>query len=299
MVAIAAFAAATAVAAAGLASEARAQETVRGLEELDFRIAQEAWAQIENATYDDELAVIYENDRVQVTRTNDTIFEPGNSLCWIVSEETNDAEDWVDNLDLGKTKILSIEENGNESGSPSEECGCAFSFFGWCLRYNTCDDDSNGSYKTLGKGFSGFVNAYNGLRHDVWERVEDVCDMENDVLMIAGYSRGGALANLFGFAVYSEGLWDPERMASITFGSPRVLVNDDSDKVHNQYYQLRLVYRDDPVPAFPMNNFGFEHFGEMHCFECQYEESRDAPSSLQLLYASDIDDHTSYEEWFD
>lgn len=259
--------------------------------ESQFEVARDAWARVENATYADGAGTVaYKTDRVQVSRSEDPLNDSGEYACWVLSEQTNDADDWAENFDFGFSSIKSIEEYDLQAG----DCGCAWSLWGTCLSYNECED----GYKTIGIGYTGFVEAWNGLREDVWKTVNATCDMENDTLMIVGYSRGGALANLMAFSVYTEGLWDTDRIGLVTFGSPRVLLKKYSNDVHNQFYQLRLVYKSDPIPAVPTNTFGFVHYGEMHCYNCTYPESRDAPTDPNFAYTDgDIEDHTSYDQW--
>lgn len=238
-----------------------------------------AWEKIESETYNN--AVTFKTDRVNVRKEGST--------CWIIAEETNEAGDWFNNLNAGSADILSIKKYNAQDKS----CGCARSTLGYCREYNTCN-----TYKSIGKGFKGFVNTYNTMRLDIWNKIQSTCGTGLSRYQFAGYSRGAGIATPLVYALIEDGLIPKSRIRMHTFGSPRALDDQTSDILHNHMsgstFRIdRLVNQQDIVPSIPFDWWGFKHVGNMDCFDCDYEKGRDRP-----FYAWSIPQHTKYCENF-
>lgn len=87
----------------------------------------------------------------------------------------------------------------------------------------------------------------------------------NTKYIITGHSLGGALASLYSVVMTQEQnglLWSNKNTRLITFGEPRVGKNDYAD-LHDElipaYKKLRVVYRLDFVPDWPIPIRGYVH----------------------------------------
>jgi len=236
-----------------------------------------AWEAIEDETYSGGVAV--GEDQFQVKRA--TI--QGVSGCWVIAQETNSAADWANNINFGSEDVQSLKKYTIQD----ESCGCDKKTLWWCSRYKTCS-----TYKTLGTGFDGFIQGYNAARLQVKSLVDSRCST-SDNLIVVGYSRGAGLLAPFAGAMYLEGLWSASKIKMVTFGEPRSVDDELSDKLHNKFTKWRMVNANDLVASIPFDWFGVKHFGTLRCLNCNYAEERDRP-----FYAWDIGDHTSYCQFF-
>jgi len=241
--------------------------------DYDEPLVDEAWELIEDADYSG--GVVFGDDKV-------TALVKG-SKCWVLAEESNSDTDWNANFQLGQSDIQSIGEPQVQSSA----CGCSVQGSGnWCAEYNVCAQKV-----VVGRGYKGFVDSYNAMNTDIWNMMQTTCGSRDIVL--AGYSRGGALLNVLAYGLYTEGLVPTSKLTLVTFGSPRALVDRDSDAVHAKFTQWRMVYKGDIAPSVPYGWMGFKHYGTMRCYECNYSEGRDRPN-----WSWSTGDHTSYCLYF-
>jgi hypothetical protein len=210
--------------------------------------------------------IVYQNDAAGV--------EKKGSRCVISFDTSQDAADWVDNLNVGNGPIYSVNEY-TESG-PS------------------CPTSTCTGKRIVGQGYDGFRLAWNNLNTRVWARMQATCGGVTEYVF-TGYSRGGAIATVAAAAMYVEGLLPASQIKQITFGSPLSLGTAMSDSVHNKYVQYRFVYKSDPVPAVPFKSWGVRHTGEMRCISCWWGgEGRDRPSWFNPF---GIGSHGGYQGW--
>lgn len=197
--------------------------------------------------------------------------------------------DWINNIDMGLDNILSIKTYEMQDSS----CGCkSYSLWGlWCNEYKTCNKTRKYRY-----GYEGFVRAYNAMRVGIHSHMKTVCQPE-DRLILTGYSRGAGIINALAYVIYKDDLWDTSKIVQVSFGSPRTLTSSLSDEIHGKFDQLRIIYKNDPIPSIPYPLMGFKHYGTMRCFECGYEEGRNNPYWSWFL-DNGYNDHISYYYWF-
>jgi len=232
-------------------------------------LAREAWKEIRSPDTTYANGVVDGNDRVGVFRKNDK--------CWIIGDESNDVGDWIDNLDIGSDDILSMKATLVQD----ESCGCARHRLWWCARYKTC-----AAHRVIGRGLDGFAKPLNRMRLAVWEKIQTTC-LDSDVKVFAGYSRGGGLIAMLAFMVRADDLIPADKMALVTYGAPRTLADRESDWIHGQFPQYRIVYNDDVVPTLPFGWMGFKHYGTNIC---ERGCGRDQPT-FSLRPVSGILDH--------
>ncbi|KNC75329.1 hypothetical protein SARC_12144 [Sphaeroforma arctica JP610] len=67
----------------------------------------------------------------------------------------------------------------------------------------------------------------------------------------------------------------------ITFGAPRVLELDTSDKFHGRFSQIRIMHNGDYVTSVPSST-RFRHVGRVVCLECS-ESERDSSTTGHVL----------------
>lgn len=140
--------------------------------------------------------------------------------CFIVSKQSDDAGDWIRNMEIGKEYILSSLSSGQY-----EYCGCKIKrFYFLCKEYHTC-------YKRYGQGYHGFVIAYNHMRLRIRELFEQLCS-DVSIINYVGYSRGGAISTILAYAHKMDGLITSKQSINlITFGAPRVLEKKDASEI--------------------------------------------------------------------
>jgi len=229
---------------------------------FDIDLALEAVKELEEF----EDPIIVNSDVMSVKKT-----APGK--CYVKVQGTKNLEDWIHNLEFYKATVKSVK------------CRLSSEEPGRCT-----------SYRTVGRGMDGFVMPYNSFRLEMWAQMKGKCDLDHDVFIFAGHSRGGAIAQVISSVMYLENLIPKERMRLVTFGTPRVLQTDLSDKVNDKFKQLRLINEADPVPSVPPSAFGFFHFGKMRCNACGYPMTRDEPEVGSFW---DVTDHylENYHKW--
>ncbi len=214
-------------------------------------------------------------DNVAVRRDGET--------CWVIARETNEKGDWSANLDVGSTPILALQQTKSEQ----EHCGCARKFLGICMRYNSC-----GGYRTVGTGFTGYVQSTNTFRLDVVRLLSQYCH-GTTTTVLTGYSRGGAIVNILAVMLVADNWVARDSLRMVTFGAPRALTTSTADALHGKFPQWRLVNKKDIVPAVPYEWWGFSHVGEMRCNRCKYQAKRNAPD-FWTHAALNVEDHYLY-----
>lgn len=142
--------------------------------------------------------------------------------CFIVGRETDERGDWFANLRAGNSDIR----------------------------------DATGA--RIGEGFSGFVQAYDGMRLAVNGLMDDLCDGV-ETYVYTGYSRGASIATVFAFA-HVRARTVPAIL--VTFGSPRVLPRTESNAAQSGLAEShRVVLGTDPVPSVPPASLGIVSSG--------------------------------------
>ena len=138
--------------------------------------------------------------------------------CYIVFRESNDALDWLRNLQLGKEKIKSMKDG-----------------------------------RVIGEGYKGFVVVVNAMSGYLFKTItEDCIKASVSRYNIVGYSRGGGLAAIFAVMLLADNIVEKAKLTMTTFGSPRSLSSDSAKYVNSASFpNYRLVNRDDPVPKMP------------------------------------------------
>lgn len=115
------------------------------------------------------------------------------------------------------------------------------------------------------KEFGGYVHhgfAISALM--AYEIVTKLCDSQKPIYC-TGHSLGGALATLFSV------LAKPQIVETVTFGCPRVFLEDAAD-ANKHMLGTRYVNRYDLVPTIPMETLGYRHImetlqlGQCHAF---------------------------------
>jgi hypothetical protein len=87
-------------------------------------------------------------------------------------------------------------------------------------------------------------------------------NLSNEIY-VTGHSLGGALAQLFG--AYWAHKYPGNRVKLISFGQPRVGVSEFKTWAEDltNFNQIRIVYRNDPVPRRPYRAVGYRHSGHI------------------------------------
>ncbi|WP_145081544.1 lipase family protein [Aureliella helgolandensis] len=142
----------------------------------------------------------------------------------------------------------------------------AFAFSG---RYHTMDDPK---WPVYGKTSFGFRKHYQPLRPDLL-RVLAEHYSSIDRIFICGHSLGGALATLAIPDVISVDSSASQKLAVVTFASPRCVDRDFAKRLRDDKIAIyRVANSEDVVPYFPTpaytpsglpdkNDVGFEHVG--------------------------------------
>ena len=172
-----------------------------------------------------------------------TIFKTinDNKNTYIVAfRGTDDTIDWSSNLSLIKTSIK----------DPPKHLIIKWPWY---------------AYYKEPRMHSGFVNAYNSLKKDIYEYFEQENIKgnlsSNSDIILTGHSLGGALATVCAYDIFSFKEKYKVNLSVITFGAPRVC-NLASALILNEMYwdkSKRVVNCMDPITLTPLTN-------SYHCF---------------------------------
>eukprot|EP01134_Creolimax_fragrantissima_P002685 CFRG2685T1 len=146
--------------------------------------------------------------------------------------------------------------------------------------------NANFPYSTLSSGgqdilkaHSGFVIAAKAMDEDgLLEKIQNNCG-SRDVVTFSGHSRGGGIAQVLASWYYQQGTFNTIKLVS--WGSPRGLTDSSADNFHTDYYQVRVINDNDPIPSLPTEAMGYKHFGSVVCLDCT-DTSQDAEGGFSL-----------------
>jgi len=107
-------------------------------------------------------------------------------------------------------------------------------------------------------GHQGFINAFESVKRHMWQFISKMPDRP---FVLSGHSLGGALAQIAGLALESEGV-SVSRVYS--YGSPRVFHQDSADEImeNSDIEFVRYVNLLDPVPRLPFRLSLFKHIAK-------------------------------------
>ena len=115
---------------------------------------------------------------------------------------------------------------------------------------------SNFDFAPYTKGECEYAeNFYEAAQH-VFEGAQPVIDSANDpVILVTGYSRGAATANLLG--VMLDETYDPANIYVYTFATPNTVMTADTEYANI----FNIVNYNDAVTHMPMESMGFKRAG--------------------------------------
>ena len=111
---------------------------------------------------------------------------------------------------------------------------------------------------------TGFKKAADGVYNQLKQYIKELTDLGIDAghikLWVTGFSRGGAIANLIGGRLMSEGITgiSSSNIYVYGFAVPRTVQKYAADKYKNIF---NIVNQGDVVPRVPLKAWGFERYG--------------------------------------
>jgi len=157
----------------------------------------------------------------------------------------------------------------------------------------------------------GFNYAFNILEKQTFNSIDNKLRDNQSIshILFTGHSLGGAITTIaaFNFLKIRKNYTNIKKVSLITVGAPRVGNKNFANFLNqgNLYYNLRIIYGKDPVPALPPVCLGYKHAGT----EIRYIQDKKAFSDYDRLIlgkslkdtCNDINltnilDHTKYKD---
>lgn len=215
-------------------------------------------------------------------------------VCYVVAQEsTGEAGDWWENF-------KSVTTSSIESARPARRVSYqSCSGWGWRRRCQTQYRYENyGPYGAFG---DGFADAYDDMRYNLQSMMSAKCGNARSTVY-AGYSRGGALAQVIAYGHVKDGLSKGDRHL-VTLGSPRAVGWDYAGELEGMMSSsVRVQAGNDCVTAVPFGNV--KHVGRTRV-NTQGHGMDDNSGGVSSWVGSAFDfvgcsisDHAGYDDYF-
>eukprot|EP01134_Creolimax_fragrantissima_P007985 CFRG7985T1 len=149
--------------------------------------------------------------------------------------------------------------------------------FEWISNINTVTKSVEMNGEEILKAHAGFTIGALAVDEQLDGAILKNCGTP-EVLTFLGHSRGGGIAAILAAMYYRRGGYE---IKLTTWGSPRAMTTTWADYYQEKFYQIRVVNDNDVVTTVPPNWFGFKHYGDVVCLDCD-DTSQDAEGGFSV-----------------